>query len=143
MERQVEEYFTKIEQLGGVIPAIEKGFFQQEIAGAAYQYQKEIEGKKRVIVGVNDYTRDEKITVPLLEVKDEVVERQIARLRKVKAERDNDAVKAALENVRRAAQGTTNLMPPILEAVKAYASIGEICDVFREVFGEWQGDRLI
>lgn len=143
MEQKVEEYFEKIKQLGGVIPAIEKGFFQQEIATAAYRYQKEIEENQRVIVGVNEYTRDEKIKIPLLEVKDEVVERQISRLHKVKAERDDEAVKAALTKVKKAAQGTSNLMPFILEAVKAYASVGEICDVFREVFGEWQGDRLI
>lgn len=143
MEQKTEEYFEKIEQLGGVIPAIEKGFFQQEISSAAYQYQKEIEEKRRVVVSVNEYTRDEKITIPLLEVRDEVVERQIARLQKVRAERENDDVKAALAKVRKAAEGTANLIPPILEAVKAYASVGEICDVLREVFGEWQGDRLI
>ncbi|UCG04658.1 MAG: methylmalonyl-CoA mutase family protein [Candidatus Heimdallarchaeota archaeon] len=143
MEEQTEEYFSKVEQLGGVIPAIEKGFFQQEIANAAYQYQKEIEGNQRVIVGINDFSSDEEIEVPLLQIGEEIAERQIARLHQTKKERDNEAVGEALAEVRQAAEGTDNLMPPILKAVKAYASVGEICDVLREVFGEWRGDQLI
>jgi methylmalonyl-CoA mutase N-terminal domain/subunit len=142
MEYKANEYFEKIEQLGGVIPAIEKGFFQQEIANAAYLYQKEIEERIRTIVGVNEYGKDEKIEIPLLQIGEEVAKRQIDRLQQVKKERDNEAVKIALEKVRKAAEGTDNLMPPILEAVKAYASVGEICDVLRVVFGEWQGDQL-
>lgn len=143
MEEEVEQYFTKIAQLGGVIPAIEKGFFQQEIANAAYQYQKEIEEKQRIIVGVNEYSTGDEIQVPLLQVDEEVARRQIERLRQTKKERDNEAVRIALEKVRKAAEGTDNLMPPILEAVKTYASVGEICDILREVFGEWKGDTLI
>ncbi|MFX0122944.1 MAG: methylmalonyl-CoA mutase [Candidatus Hodarchaeota archaeon] len=143
MEKQTEEYFSKIKQLGGVIPAIEKGFFQQEIANAAYQYQKEIEEKQRLIIGVNKYSSDEAIKVPLLQIGEDVAKRQIARLHQTKKERDDNAVKEALTNVRRAAESTDNLMPPILKAVKAYASVGEICDVLREVFGEWKGEQLI
>ncbi|MFX1514703.1 MAG: methylmalonyl-CoA mutase [Promethearchaeota archaeon] len=143
MEEQTEEYFSKIEQLGGVIPAIEKGFFQQEIANAAYLYQKEIEENQRVIVGVNEYGSEEEIKVPLLQIGEEIAERQIARLHQTKKERDNKAVNDALVEVREAAEGAGNLMPPILKAVKAYASVGEICDVLREVFGEWKGDQLI
>jgi methylmalonyl-CoA mutase N-terminal domain/subunit len=143
MEEQTEEYFSKIKQLGGVIPAIEKGFFQQEIANAAYQHQKEIEENQRVIVGVNKYSSEEEIKVPLLQIGEEIAERQIVRLHQTKKERDNKAVKEALAEVRQAAEGTDNLMPPILKAVKAYASVGEICDVLRDVFGEWKGDQLI
>ena len=143
MEAQTEEYFSKIEQLGGVIPAIEKGFFQQEIANAAYQYQKEIEDNQRVIVGVNEYCSEEEIKIPLLLIGEEIAERQISRLHQTKNERDNEALREALAEVRQAAEGTDNLMPPILKAVKAYASVGEICDVLREVFGEWRGDQLI
>lgn len=143
MEKQTEEYFNKIEQLGGVIPAIEKGFFQQEISNAAYQYQKEIEENQRIIVGVNTYSTEEKIEVPLLLIGEDVAKRQIARLHQVKKERDNEAIKLTLEEVRKAAKGTDNLMPPILNAVKVYASVGEICDVLRDVFGEWKGDQLI
>ena len=143
MEIEANEYFRKIEQLGGVIPAIEKGFFQQEISNASYQYQKEIEENQRIIVGVNDFASGEKISVPLLQITDEVANHQIARLLKIKEERDNEKVKIALAKIKTAAEGTDNLMPPILEAVKEYASIGEICDVLREVFGEWAGDTLI
>ena len=143
MEAKAEEYFKKIEQLGGVIPAIEKGFFQQEISNASYQYQKEIEESQRIIVGVNEFTSGEKISVPLLKIGEEVANHQIARLLKTKQERDNEKVKNALLNIKTAAEGTENLMPPILEAVKAYASIGEICNVLRDVFGEWAGDTLI
>ncbi|MFX1285097.1 MAG: methylmalonyl-CoA mutase [Promethearchaeota archaeon] len=143
MEEQAEEYFHKIQQLGGVIPAIEKGFFQQEISNAAYQYQKEIEKNQRVIVGVNEFCTGEKIKVPLLLIGENVAKRQIARLHHTKKDRDNEAVRRALAEVREAAEGTKNLMPPILKAVKAYASVGEICDVLREVFGEWKGDQLI
>jgi methylmalonyl-CoA mutase N-terminal domain/subunit len=143
MEAQTEEYFQKVEQLGGVIPAIEKGFFQQEISNAAYLYQKEIENNQRFIVGVNKYSVEDRIEVPLLQIGEDVAKRQIARLHKTKQERDNDAVRIALTKVRKAAEGTDNLMSPILEAVKAYASIGEICDVLRDVFGEWKGDQLI
>jgi methylmalonyl-CoA mutase N-terminal domain/subunit len=143
MENQTEEYFNKIKQLGGVIPAIEKGFFQREIANAAYQYQREIEEKQRIIVGVNEHCTDEKIKVPLLQIGGDVANRQIARLHKTKRERDNEAVRKTLAEVRKAAEGTNNLMPPILKAVKAYASVGEICDILRDVFGEWKGDQLI
>ncbi len=142
MEEKTEEYFEKIEKLGGVIPAIEKGFFQQEIANSAYQYQKEIEQKQRLIIGVNEYNNDEKIEVPLLYIGEDIGERQIARLHQTKQERNKKAVEAALEKIRLAASGTDNLMPHFLEAVKAYASVGEICDVLREVFGEWKGDQL-
>ncbi|MHA2226624.1 MAG: acyl-CoA mutase large subunit family protein [Candidatus Hodarchaeales archaeon] len=143
MEKQVLDYFAKIKQLGGVIPAIEKGFFQQEISNAAYLFQREIEGNKRLIVGVNEYNTGEKIRVPLLQIGNEVAERQISRLNQTREERDNKAVQTSLVKIRRAAEGTDNLMFPILEAVKAYASIGEICDVLRDVFGEWKGDTLI
>lgn len=143
MEEHTEEYFSKIEQLGGVIPAIEKGFFQQEISNAAYQYQKEIEQNQRVIIGVNKYSSDEEIKVPLLQIGEKVATRQIARLHQTKKERDNEAVREALAEIHKAAEGTDNLMPPILKAVKAYASVGEICDVLRKVFGEWKGDQLI
>ncbi|MHA1972410.1 MAG: acyl-CoA mutase large subunit family protein [Candidatus Hodarchaeales archaeon] len=143
MELEAEKYFEKVKILGGVIPAIEKGFFQQEISNAAYQYQKEIEENTRILVGVNEYTSGEAIEVPILYIDDQIEKRQIERLHKVKKERDHRKVKEALNEIRYAAEGTDNLMPPIIKAVKAYASVGEICDVLREVFGEWKGDTLI
>jgi methylmalonyl-CoA mutase N-terminal domain/subunit len=142
MENEVEEYIQKVEQLGGVIPAIEKGFFQQEIANAAYQYQKEIEENQRIIVGVNEFAKDEQIRIPLLQIGEEIADRQKKRLEQVKQERNSDQVIAALSKIREAAKGDENLFPLILEAVKLYASVGEICDVFREIFGEWKGDLL-
>jgi methylmalonyl-CoA mutase N-terminal domain/subunit len=142
MEEEVETYINKVQQLGGVIPAIEKGFFQQEIANAAYQYQKEIEENKRIIVGVNAFSHDEKIEVPILQIGEEIADRQKQRLNQVKSERDSNQLKIALSKVREAAESDENIFPSILEAVKAYASIGEICDVLRKVFGEWKGDLL-
>ncbi len=142
MEKEVEDYLQKVDQLGGVIPAIEKGFFQQEIANAAYQYQKEIEKNERTIVSVNDFTKDEDIEIPILQIGDEIAERQKKRLERVKQERNTEKVTTALLKIQEAAKGNENLFPLILDAVKLYASIGEICDVLREVFGEWKGDLL-
>lgn len=142
MEEEVEEYIKKVEQLGGVIPAIEKGFFQQEIANAAYIYQKEIEKNQRIIVGLNEYSKDEKIEIPLLKIGEEIAERQKKRIGKVKAERNSEQVNSALQKIKQVAATEENIFPYILDAVKTYATIGEICDVLREVFGEWKGDLL-
>ncbi|MFX1513878.1 MAG: methylmalonyl-CoA mutase, partial [Promethearchaeota archaeon] len=138
MEKETYRYFDEIDALGGVLPAIEKGFFQQEIARAAYRYQKEIEQKKRMIVGVNEFTTDEELKIETLKISPEVEKRQIARLNQVRNSRDNAAVKKALEELRHASEGTENVMPYILAAVKEYASVGEICDVWRDVFGEYE-----
>ena len=142
-ERQVYDYFQKIEALGGVIPALEKGFFQREIAEAAYRYQREIDTRRRVIVGVNEYVEDEPIRIPLLEMDPQGYERQVARLERVRRERDNERVAVTLAALREAAQGTENTMPYILECVRAYATLGEIMDVFREVFGEYREPTII
>lgn len=138
MEEEVYKYFDRIEQLGGVIPAIEKGFFQREIAESAYRYQKEIDEMKRVVVGVNKYQLDEPISIPILKVDEKGEQRQIARLKKLREERDNAKVKRSLQQLRKAAEGDENLMPYILDCVKAYATLGETCDVLREVFGEYK-----
>ena len=138
MEADVREYFRRIEALGGVIPALKKGFFQREIAESAYRYQHEIETHQRTVVGVNDYLTDEPLTIPLLQMDPEGERRQRARLARVRAERDNDEVQRRLAVLRRAAEGTENLMPPILDAVRAYATLGEVCRVFRDVFGEYR-----
>ncbi len=138
MESQAYDYFRKIDALGGVIPAIEKGFFQQEIAEAAFQYQMEVDAKRRIIVGVNEYVEDTPMEIPLLEMDPQGYERQVARLREVRRTRDNREVLKALREVRRAARNGTNLMYPILDAVAAYATLGEIMGVLREEFGEWE-----
>ncbi len=135
MEAEAEHYFRRIEALGGVIPAIESGFFQREIADAAYRYQMEIDTGARTIVGVNDFVADEPITIPILEMDPHGYERQVARLKRVRAERDNSAVQKALRELADYARSSENLMPPIIAAVKTYATLGEITDVFREVFG--------
>ncbi|MBE9507660.1 MAG: methylmalonyl-CoA mutase family protein, partial [Chloroflexi bacterium] len=135
IERQAYDYFERIEALGGVLPAIEAGFFQQEIADAAYRYQREIDEQRRVVVGINKYVEEERLRVPLLEIDPQGYERQCARLEQARTERDNGAVGQALDRLRIAAQSTENTMPRILDAVRAYATLQEIMDVFREVFG--------
>jgi methylmalonyl-CoA mutase N-terminal domain/subunit len=138
MEAKAYDYFRKIEALGGVIPAIEAGFFQRELAEAAFRYQREIDTHQRVIVGVNDYTTDEPLTIPLLEMDPKGERRQIERLNRVRRERDNQAVEERLSALEDAARSEDNLMYPILDAVRAYATLGEIMDVFRQVFGEYR-----
>jgi len=143
MEQEAYEYFRKAEALGGVIPALEKGFFQREIAEASYRYQVEIDGRQRTIVGVNDYVEDEPVRIPLLEMDPQGYERQVARLERVRRERDNERVGTALEALRQSAQGNDNLMPCILDCVRAYATLGEVMGVLRQVFGEYREPTII
>jgi methylmalonyl-CoA mutase N-terminal domain/subunit len=138
MEQEANRYFREIEALGGVLPAIEKGYFQRQIAESAYRYQREIDTKARVVVGVNEYVAEEPLEIPLLEMDREGERRQIARLQRVRAERNNEAVSQKLAALEEAARGTQNLMPFIIDAVREYATLGEICDVFRKVFGEYR-----
>jgi len=142
MEQEAEKYFEKIEELGGVIPAIKKNFFQKEIANASYKYQKEVEKKERIIVGVNKYKPETEIQPDILKIDDEVAVNQKERLKKIKDERDNQAVEAALKDLKEAAQGTENLMPYIIYAVKTYASVGEIIGTLKEVFGTYTEDSI-
>lgn len=136
-ERAALEYIERIESLGGVLACIQNGFFQREIAESAYRYQQEIDTHQRTIVGVNDYTLNEQVKVPTLYI-DRVGERaHLERLQRVRRERDQTAVRQALDNLRRASEGSENTMPAILEAVKVYATLGEIMDVFRVTFGEY------
>jgi methylmalonyl-CoA mutase N-terminal domain/subunit len=143
MEQEAYDYFRQTEALGGVIPALERGFFQREIAEAAYRYQMEIDTKSRVVVGVNEYVEDETVRIPLLEMDPEGYERQVARLERVRRERDNEQAGVALEALRQVAHGTENTMPFILDCVRAYATLGEIMGVFREVFGEYREPTII
>jgi len=143
MEKGVREYFRRIDELGGVIPAIEKGFFQREIADAAYEYQQRVESKEQIIVGVNEYVMEEEQPVPILKIGPEIQAKQLERLARVKRERDGARVQAALEEVRRVAATDENLLPPILEAVKAYATLGEIVDVLRSVFGDYEEIHIL
>ncbi len=139
MEERAMRYIDRIDAMGGVASAIERGFFQKEIADSAYKYQKEIERKQKILVGVNDYTVEKDwVPVELLRVHPKVEEEQIARLQKMKKERDNRKVKEVLDKLHNEADRDRNLMPPIIEAIKAYATLGEITDVLRSVFGEYR-----
>jgi len=142
-EQAAYDYFNRIEALGGVIPAIEKGFFQMEIARSAYRYQKEIDSRQRTVVGVNDFVVDEPVTIPLLEINAEGERHHLERLNRVRRERDNRELSRRLKALEKAAHGQENLMPYILEAVRAYATLGEVCDIFRNVFGEYEPSVLI
>jgi methylmalonyl-CoA mutase N-terminal domain/subunit len=139
MEEECYDYFRRIEEIGGVIAGVERGFFVHEIADSAYRYQQEIESQERIIVGVNDYVMEEKLEIPLLRVDEESEHRHLERLQGVRRERDNVRVGETLAALEQAARGTENLMPHILEAVRAYATLGEICNVFRKVFGVYRG----
>ncbi len=139
MERQAEEYFEKIERLGGVVACIEKGFFQQEIARAAYQYQQEIDKKERIIVGVNEFVEpDEKIEIPILLIPEEVEKRQIARVKELRESRNNQRVRETLTDLKSAAEENRNLMPYLIECAKAYCTLGEMVNTLKEVFGEYE-----
>jgi len=138
METQAYDYFRKIESLGGVIPALEVGFFQREIAEAAFRYQREIDTHRRTVVGINEYATDEPLTIPLLQMDPDGERRQLERLNRVRRERDNGVVEERLSALEGAARGDSNLMYPILDAVRAYATLGEIMGVFRQVFGEYR-----
>jgi len=143
MEKQTYEIFAKIEEFGGVIPAIEAGYFQTEIAQSSYRHQQEIDTRQRIVVGMNKYQLDEPLTIPLLKMDPEGYERQVNRLNKVRRERDNDELNKRLDALRQAAVGTENLMPYILDAARAYGTVGEICGVLREVFGEYREPVII
>jgi len=139
MEERAMEYIDKIDAMGGVIAAIENGFLQREIADSAYKYQQEIDSKERILVGVNDYTVEEDwVPLKLLRVPPDVEAEQLARLQEVKRKRDNAKVKSVLDKLHDAAERDENLMPTIIEAVKAYATLGEMGNVLREVFGEYR-----
>ncbi len=138
MEEEVYKYFDRIDKLGGVVEAIKKGFFQREIADAAFRYQREIEEKERIIVGVNDYITDDMLEIPVLKIDPEVERTQLARLRKTRKTRNNKKVGQLLSRLQKAAEGTENLLPHILAAVREYATVGEVCNALRDVFGEYQ-----
>ncbi len=143
VEAKAQEYLDQIDRLGGAVAAIEKGFIQKEIGAAAYRYQQEIESNERVVVGLNKFQIKEEKLRDLLKLDPTVGEKQVARLKELKSSRDNGAVQQALAELKTAAQGDANLMPPILKAVKTLATLGEICDTLREVFGEYEAPALL
>jgi methylmalonyl-CoA mutase N-terminal domain/subunit len=136
-------YFETIDRMGGMIPAIERGYPQREIAESAYRFQQAVESKERIIVGVNAFAAEEEPPVPILYIDERVAERQIARLEEVRRRRDNDRVRRALDRLRETAAGDGNTMYPILDCARAYATVGEMCDALRDVWGEWEEEPAI
>ncbi|HEY9232505.1 MAG TPA: methylmalonyl-CoA mutase family protein, partial [Blastocatellia bacterium] len=139
IERLATDYIRKIDDVGGMLAAIETGFVQREIERAAYDYQRAIEAGEQVVVGVNRFTMDEKSDVPILRINEALEREQVERLRAVRARRDEAATRKALDLIERAARSDENLMPHIIRAVEAYATLGEISDRLRAVFGEYTG----
>jgi methylmalonyl-CoA mutase N-terminal domain/subunit len=143
IEQQAYDYFRRVEELGGVIPAIEKGFFQSEIADAAYRYQREIDMSIRKIVGVNAYNEKKPLTIPILEMDPKGYQRQVNRLQELRKTRDNGHVGQMLDKLRIALQGTENTMPYLMECVHAYVTLGEIIQVMKEELGVYEEPTMI
>ncbi len=143
IEQQAYDYFRRVEELGGVIPAIEKGFFQSEISDAAYRYQREIDIGIRRIVGVNAYAEKKPLTIPILEMDPQGYQRQVSRLQELRRTRDNGRVGQTLDRLRIALQGTENTMPYLMECVHAYATLGEIIQVMKEELGVYEEPTMI
>jgi methylmalonyl-CoA mutase N-terminal domain/subunit len=139
MEAEAEQFFEKIDTLGGVIPAIEAGFFQREISDAAYRYQRELDSKEKIIVGVNDFVEtDEKVEIPILVISPEVEVKQRKRLGDVRQSRNKHAVELSMAELRKAAVDQQNLIPRLLECTRAYVTLGEMCSALAEVFGVYE-----
>ena len=138
LEKEAEEYFEKVEKMGGVIPALEEGFFQREIARSAFEYEKKINENSRIVVGVNDFVKDdEEIEIPILEIGLEAEEKQKKKLTELRDRRDQVKVDTALKLVEETSRDGANLVPPIVDAAKELATMGEIVDAMKTVFGEW------
>ena len=143
IEKEAMAYIQKIDGMGGAPMAIERGFIQREIHDAAYQFQKAVDDAERIVVGVNKFTVEEESKFDYLRINPEVEREQVKRLEKVRKKRDSDKVKESLDTIRAAAENDTNLMPPIIKAVRVYATLGEICGVLREVFGEYKAPDIL
>jgi len=138
MEREAFEYIKRIDEMGGMVKAIETGYPQREIAEAAFHYQRQLEQGIKTVVGVNKYSVPEELPIPTLKIDPAIEERQVQRVRKVKRERDHAAVREALAKVAEACRSSQNLMEPICEAVRREATVGEICDIYRTEFGTYE-----
>ncbi len=138
MEEKAWEYIHKIDDMGGMVAAIERGFPQMEISDAAYRFQKQIDSQEKIMIGVNKYASDDKVEIPFVEIDDTVEKEQIERLHAVKRKRDSRKVGECLKEIKSACEKGENVMPFCIEAVKNYATVQEICDVYREVYGEYR-----
>ena len=143
IEEGIHQYIAKIDEIGGASEAVKQGYIQREIRRAAYNFQKEVDSGEQVVVGVNKFTTEEKPELALFEIDETVEKKQIERLRKLRSERDSEKVKKVLDEVREVARSDQNIMPVLLEAVKAYATVGEISDALRDVFGEFRESTVI
>jgi methylmalonyl-CoA mutase N-terminal domain/subunit len=143
MERGAKEYFETIDRFGGMVEAIEQGFPQREVAEASYKFQQAVERRDKIIVGVNDFVQEDEATVPILYIDESTAERQLSRLLELRRTRNSDAVNRSLDSLRAAARGTGNTMYPLLECARAYATVGEMCDALRDVWGEYEEVPLI
>jgi methylmalonyl-CoA mutase N-terminal domain/subunit len=138
MEAATDKYFERIDAMGGMVPAIERGYPQREIQESSYEFAKAVDRKEKIIVGVNEFVTEEQPPIDLLVIEDAVQQRQCTKLKRLRAERNRELVEKNLSALKRAAEGTDNLMFPILDCVRSYATLGEICDAMRAVFGEYQ-----
>src|SRR5882672_11162953 len=138
MEDGTLAYFDQIDRMGGMVEAIERGFPQREIAESSYRFQQAVERREKVIVGVNDFVQEDEPPIEILYIDESAAETQLAKLERLRKSRDNDAVKRSIDELRAAARTTDNLMPRILDAVRAYATVGEMCDALRDVWGEYE-----
>jgi methylmalonyl-CoA mutase N-terminal domain/subunit len=143
MEREAKHYFDIIDRMGGMVEAIEQGFPQKEIAEASYRFQQAVETRDKVIVGVNDFVQDDEVRIPTLYIDESTGDRQLARLHELRKTRDNEAVRRTLDVLKDTARGTGNTMYPLMDCVRAYATVGEMCDALREVWGEYEEVPLI
>jgi len=143
MEAEAEAYLRRVDDLGGVVPAIEAGFFQREIADASYRYQREIDSKQRLVVGSNAYVSGEPVDIPILRMDPAGEARQVERLHRVRRERDSGEAARTLQALNAACRNGANVMPPLIDAVRAYCTLGEMCDVMREAFGAYQETAVV
>jgi methylmalonyl-CoA mutase N-terminal domain/subunit len=138
MVNGAREYFDAIDKMGGMVEAIERGFPQKEIAESSYRFQQAVERREKIVVGVNDFVQQDEAPIEILYIDETAGDRQLAKLERLKKSRDHEHVQRSLDRLRAAARSTENLMPRILDAVRAYATIGEMCDALREVWGEYE-----
>jgi len=147
LTREMEEgtwaYFDQIDRMGGMVEAIERGFPQKEIAESSYRFQQAVERRDKIIVGVNDFVQEDEPPIEILYIDEGAADQQLTRLKALRQSRNNDRVQATLERLRSAAAGTDNLMAPLLDAVRAYATLGEMCDALRTVWGEYEETPVI
>jgi methylmalonyl-CoA mutase N-terminal domain/subunit len=138
LKKEVDEYLQRIKDLGGMLAAIESGWIQAQIHESAYKYQQSIESKERIVVGVNEFRMDEEQKIPIHRADPSLEAAQVESLARERASRDNRAIQTAMAKLEQAARGSQNLMPHIIQAVEAYATVGEISDVFRRIYGEYR-----